>query len=581
MKTYRSTQINKRASFRKLGKGFRALSYQILHFANQGPPIPHLQQEVSKMIIEFSGCDAVELWLKDHDKYFRCRAHRQPEGPVSSEIMPCAQNENGEILPDSKDDPNFFFLCRDIILGHTDLPQPGFTSRGSLWIGHAKKSPPFLSMSKRKSYAHGFKTSKDYRSLAVIPILGDYQKIGLLQLKSKRGNYFAEDEIELYEDLAQGLGIALAHRDAQVDLRERVKELTCLYSIARLAAQHDLSTKEILQGVVKVLPPAWLYPEIAHARIILNGASFSTPGFREGRYRQRADILINGKHWGSVEVVYGEERPELDEGPFLREERALLDAVAREIANILIGRQAEQDKLNLEKQVRHADRLATIGQLAAGVAHELNEPLGSILGFSQLAKKCPGLPRQAELDIEKISHASLHARDIVKKLLIFARQMPPQKIRVNVNQLVEEVLDFFKSRCNKEGVEVTCSLSTELPEVNADPTQLNQVVVNLIVNALQAMPHGGDLKIQTSFENNQVFLIIEDTGIGMNEEVLGKIFTPFFTTKEVGKGTGLGLPVVHGIITSHGGSLRVKSKVGQGTRFEIQLPISNSSISEG
>jgi signal transduction histidine kinase len=400
-------------------------------------------------------------------------------------------------------------------------------------------------------------------------------------LKSKCKKFFTEDEIELYENLAQDIGIALAHRDAQVDLRERVKELTCLYSIARLAAQHDLSTEEILQGIVKVLPPAWLYPEIAHARVTLNGAFFSTPGFQEGKYRQRADILINGKHRGSVEVVYGEERPELDEGPFLREERALLDAIAKEVANILIGRQAEQDKLNLEEQVRHADRLATIGQLAAGVAHELNEPLGSILGFAQLAKKCPGLPHQAELDIEKISHASLNARDIVKKLLIFARQMPPQKIKVNVNQLVEEVLNFFISRCSKEGVEVTCSLSTELPEVDADPTQLNQVVVNLIVNALQAMPHGGDLKIQTSFENNRVLLIIEDTGIGMNEEVLEKIFTPFFTTKDVGKGTGLGLPVVHGIITSHGGSLKVKSKVGQGTRFEIQLPISNSSISEG
>ena len=161
-------------------------------------------------------------------------------------------------------------------------------------------------------------------------------------------------------------------------------------------------------------------------------------------------------------------RPELDEGPFLWEERALLDAIAEEIANFLIGRQAEQDKLNLEEQVRHADRLATIGQLAAGVAHELNEPLGSILGFAQLAKKCPGLPRQAELDIEKISNASLLARDIVKKLLIFARQMPPQKIKVNVNQLVEEVLNFFKSRCTQEGVQLICSLSPNLPGVDAD-----------------------------------------------------------------------------------------------------------------
>ncbi|MBP1697311.1 MAG: histidine kinase [Deltaproteobacteria bacterium] len=373
----------------------------------------------------------------------------------------------------------------------------------------------------------------------------------------------------------------LAHRDAQVDLRERVKELTCLYSIARLAAQHDLSTNEVLQGIVKVLPPAWLYPEIAHARITLNGSSFSTPGFREGKYQQRAEIISSGKHQGSVEVVYGEERPELDEGPFLREERALLDAIAKEIANILTGRQAEQDKLNLEEQVRHADRLATIGQLAAGVAHELNEPLGSILGFAQLAKKCPGVPHQAELDIEKIFNASLHARDIVKKLLIFAREMPPQKIKVNLNKSVEEALTFFRSRCTQEGVELICSLSPNLPGVDADPSQLNQVVINLIVNALQAMPRGGDLKIQTLYEDDQVLLIVEDTGIGMNEEVLGKIFTPFFTTKEVGKGTGLGLPVVHGIITSHGGSVRVKSKVGQGTRFEIQLPAAKPSIRKG
>jgi len=373
----------------------------------------------------------------------------------------------------------------------------------------------------------------------------------------------------------------LAHRDAQVDLRERVKELTCLYSIARLAAQHDLSTNEVLQGIVKVLPPAWLYPEIAHARITLNGSSFSTPGFREGKYQQRAEIISSGKHQGSVEVVYGEERPELDEGPFLREERALLDAIAKEIANILTGRQAEQDKLNLEEQVRHADRLATIGQLAAGVAHELNEPLGSILGFAQLAKKCPGVPHQAELDIEKIFNASLHARDIVKKLLIFAREMPPQKIKVNLNKSVEEALTFFRSRCTQEGVELICSLSPNLPRVDADPSQLNQVVINLIVNALQAMPRGGDLKIQTLYEDDQVLLIVEDTGIGMNEEVLGKIFTPFFTTKEVGKGTGLGLPVVHGIITSHGGSVRVKSKVGQGTRFEIQLPAAKPSIRKG
>ncbi|OGQ09353.1 MAG: hypothetical protein A2026_17795 [Deltaproteobacteria bacterium RBG_19FT_COMBO_46_12] len=374
--------------------------------------------------------------------------------------------------------------------------------------------------------------------------------------------------------------MALAHRHVQVDLRERVKELTCLYGIARLAAQSNLSKREILQGIVELLPPAWLYTEIARAKIILDGASFSTPDFREGRYQQKADIMIGGDRRGSVEVVYLEDKPELDEGPFLHEERALLDTVAKEIANIIIGKQAEQDKLNLEEQLRHSDRLATIGQLAAGVAHELNEPLGSILGFSQLVKKWTGLPHQVDQDIEKILNASLYAREIVKKLLIFARQMPYRKIKVNLNQLVEEGLHFFKSRCAKEGIELVCSLSADLPEIDADPSQLNQVVINLTVNALQAMPQGGTLKVQTLFRDNQVSLIIEDTGMGMSEEVLRKIFTPFFTTKEVGKGTGLGLPVVHGIIASHGGSINVESKVGQGTKCEIQFPITRPSVNE-
>lgn len=156
---------------------------------------------------------------------------------------------------------------------------------------------------------------------------------------------------------------------------------------------------------------------------------------------------------------------------------------------------------------------------------------------------------------------------------MFARQMPPRKVKVNLNQLIHEGLHFFESRCAREGIELLCSLSPELPEVEADPAQLNQVFVNLVVNALQATPEGGKVKVQTLHEGDHLSLIIEDTGMGMSEEVLKKIFTPFFTTKEVGQGTGLGLPVVHGIVTSHGGSIKVESQIGQGTRCEIRLPV--------
>ena len=577
----RSRIINHRVYQSKLVKKFKVLSHQILEYSNRGDLRGDFQREVSKMLLGFSRCNAIEFWLKGHGKYFRSEMIRLLGKPSLFDIKPYTQNENGEIIPGPNDHPDLIDLYNAIIQGLIDFSQPMVTENGSFWIRNLKKPFSLRLKVNKKLQTRYYDIGGDYSSLLLIPLSVNRKNIGLLGLKSKHSHDLKKEEISLYEDLSRDLEIAVTHRDAQVDLRERIKELTCLYGIARLATQSNLLMEEILQGIVGVLPPAWLYPEIAHARVILDGNSFTTPGFREGKYQQVADILVSGDRRGSVEVIYLEERPELDEGPFLQEERALLDTVAKETANIVIRRQTEQDKLNLEGQLRHADRLATIGQLAAGVAHELNEPLGSILGFSQLVKKCPGLPHRAELDIEKILNASLHARDIVKKLLIFARQMPPQKIKVNLNRLIEEGLHFFKSRFSKEGIKLVSSFSADLPEVEADPSQLNQVVVNLIVNVLQAMPEGGEMKVQTLHEGNQVSLIIEDTGVGMSEEVLKKIFTPFFTTKEVGKGTGLGLPVIHGIITSHGGSIKVESKVNQGTRFEIQLPLARSNENRG
>ena len=360
---------------------------------------------------------------------------------------------------------------------------------------------------------------------------------------------------------------------AKAALTERVKELTCLYGIAQIAGQPDMSLGEIIQGIVELLPPAWQYPEIAFARIILDGISYTTRGFCECRQNQTAKIIVEGMQRGIVELVYAEEKPEIDEGPFLKEERNLINAVARQVALIIERKQAEKDKLKLHSQLLHADRLATIGMLAAGVAHELNEPLGNILGFAQLAKKCQGLPDSVENDIEKIETASLHAREIIQKLLVFARQAPPHKTHVNLNQVVQDGFYFFEARCAKEGIELIRQLSPDLPEITADPGQLNQLLVNLVVNALQSMPGTGKITVQTQFSDHNVCLIVKDTGTGMSKEILDKIFVPFFTTKDIGHGTGLGLPVVYGIVTSHGGTIDVKSEPGCGTRFEIQLPV--------
>jgi two-component system NtrC family sensor kinase len=365
---------------------------------------------------------------------------------------------------------------------------------------------------------------------------------------------------------------AQSSRSDKAALRERVKELTCLYGIAQLARQPNKSLEGVLQGIVELLPRAWQYPESTAARVMIDGVSLTKSDFPSICAKQSVEVRVNGEVRGSIEIGYVEEKPELDEGPFLKEERSLLDEVARQVSLILEHRQAEEDKLKLYDQLRHADRLATVGILAAGIAHELNEPLGNILGFAQLAKKCAGVPVSARQDMEKIETASLHGRDIIRKLLVFARQVPAEKSRVNLNEIVQDGLCFFDTRCTKEGIELVRILSADLPQVIADAGQLNQVLVNLVVNAMQSMQgRRGRITIRTESHDTEVCLIVEDTGPGMSKEVLDRIFVPFFTTKDIGHGTGLGLPVVHGIVAGHGGSIHVESKVGYGARFEIRL----------
>lgn len=364
---------------------------------------------------------------------------------------------------------------------------------------------------------------------------------------------------------------------ANAALRERVKELTCLYEIDKLASGTTRTLDEILRGIVEVVRHAWHYPEVTHVRAVVDTREFLSDGFRDGVERQSAVIVARRVPRGRIEVHYAEAMPPLDEGPFLKEERALLETVALHIGAILERCEAEAEREILQQQLRHADRLATIGELAAGVAHELNEPLNNVLGFAQLAKKHPDLAAQVRTDIERIEAAALQARSTIRKLLVFARQSPPQLTGVDLNRLIVEGLQFFDTRCVRDGVELKVSLCPDLPEVTGDPSQLTQVLVNLVVNALQAMPDGGQLTVSTGREEESFFFSVEDTGIGMTEDVAAKLFVPFFTTKDVGQGTGLGLPVVHGVVSAHGGTIRVESSPGQGTRMTVQLPLRRQS----
>jgi signal transduction histidine kinase len=559
------------ASAERRPKDFITLARLILQHANLGTPRIQFLRRVSTLLLEFSDCETLELQLFG-DIQYRWRATSRPKDSFSFQLTDNDVDRGGPVPWSDRGRQDLTQLTRKALSRYIDPSAPCFTEHGSFWTGDIVKT--LADHSNGQDDRSGLTAGT--ASLALIPfVIGD-RNVGLLRMECERHGLFSPKTIRFYEGVGQTLGMAMANRRAHAALNERVKELTCLYGIANAARQLDRSVQSILEEIAALLPPAWQYPDVAVSRVVFDGKEYGSTDFEATRFRQTAKIVAGGAQRGTVEVGYVDEKPEFVEGPFLKEEDNLLDAVAREISLFIEQYEAARQKGQLEEQLRHADRLATIGQLAAGVAHEINEPLGGILGCAQLARKAPDLGQDTSADLDDIIAASLQAREVVKKLTLFARQTPSKRTRVDLNQVVEDGIAFLDVRCAKEGVDLVRDLAPDLPQTFADPSQLQQVLVNLVVNALQAMPGGGTLTVATRAEDASVVLAVEDTGVGMSDDVKKQIYDPFFTTKDVGEGTGLGLSVVHGIVASHRGSIKCNSQIGSGTRFEIQLPCSGS-----
>ncbi|MCD6506414.1 cache domain-containing protein [Candidatus Poribacteria bacterium] len=236
----------------------------------------------------------------------------------------------------------------------------------------------------------------------------------------------------------------------------------------------------------------------------------------------------------------------------------------------------EEKLKEAQEQVMRTEKLAALGQLAAGIAHEINNPLGGILIYSHLLLEDMPQDNPARENIQRIIHEATRCRDIVRGLLEFARRNEPKIEPTDVNRALHHALALVENQSIFRNIEVVRMFHPNLPPIMADPGQLEQAFVNIIINAAEAMEvEGGTLTIETksSEDGKHVIVRISDTGPGIPPEYINRIFEPFFTTKQTGKGTGLGLSVTYGIIRRHGGSIEVESEMGMGTTFTITLPL--------
>ena len=244
-----------------------------------------------------------------------------------------------------------------------------------------------------------------------------------------------------------------------------------------------------------------------------------------------------------------------------------IDAMAEAVA-----RRETQLTQAARQQVSRAEKLASIGRLAAGVAHEINNPLTGVLTFAHLLRHKPHMSEEDHQDLDLIIHETTRAAEIVRGLLDFARERPTKMEPLDINDVVRRTVRLIANQKKFEHIVIEEVLQDGLPEVCGDMNPLQQVLLNLALNACTAMPNGGRLTITTTASNGRVILRVADTGCGIKDELLEMIFEPFFTTQPVGKGTGLGLSVTFGIVEQHNGTLEVQSKEGQGSTFIISLP---------
>lgn len=365
---------------------------------------------------------------------------------------------------------------------------------------------------------------------------------------------------------------------------ERIKEIRCLYIIQR--ALHSAGdTPEILQEVADAIPPGFQWPDITDVRIRLDDAVCVSRPFDETEWVLSEEITVRGEPHGYIEVFL-DRPPPSGEQPFLSEEKSLLYAIAAAIADTVERKLLAEEARLSQVEALNAARLASVGELAAGVAHEINNPLSGIINYAELVLDDKGLSEESQGYLGSVIKEGERIASVVRNLLSFARHQRQTHSPARVADIMESSLGLLRHRLERDRVILRLDVPQDLPLIKCRSQQIQQVFVNLITNARDALddrfPEADPRKVleitaQTSeFDGRPTVRIgFHDNGTGIPGESLEKLFDPFFTTKPEGKGTGLGLSISYGIIQDHHGRLWFESEEGKYTKVIVELPVDN------
>lgn len=355
-------------------------------------------------------------------------------------------------------------------------------------------------------------------------------------------------------------------------LHERIKELTCLYEVSSILRNHSEDRKNTFEKVSRILKNAWRFPEKAIVELKLDDYFVTTEEIPETSVFQYSEITVFGEKKGYVKIHYPSS-PHTPED-FLEEETQLLNKVTEEIASFYEMQIRQEKEEILQRTAQRNDRLSILGEITAGIAHELNTPLGNILGFAELINNST-TDKAVKSDLSKIIKAAIFSREVVKKLMFFACEMPQKMEYIRIAPIISQALSLMKPNFEKAGIESSLEIKDPRLKAQLDPIQLTQIMFNLLINAIYISPRSTTVRVKVFQKGQTLFIEVADQGPGIKKEIKSKIFDPFFTTKPVGEGSGLGLSVVYGIVKSHRGKISTFDNDPTGTVFQIKIPLKN------